>query len=137
MCEKRNDSWQESMIDIRIERLNAENTRLINGSYTRYHVYFELSGTPPPLWREIFERELRNLDPGQEATVDGRFLVMLSPLDEIAATRLAVLKKAVAETNGAYRKHIQEGAEVREHRNRGSDEERKVVDDLADSLDFQ
>lgn len=89
------------------------------------------------MWREIFGREVRNLDPELEAAVDGRFLVMLSTLQDVAGKHLAALKKAVAETNGAYRQYVEEQTTAREDPKRGSNEERKAVDDLAESLDFQ
>jgi hypothetical protein len=68
-------------------------------------VYFELSGNPPPASREIFGWEWKVLNPSQEAGIDGKFLVMHCPLQEVATTHLPALKKALKATNVAYQQY--------------------------------
>jgi hypothetical protein len=131
----------ESSPDIRIVGLNRDKTRKTNGSDTVYQVYFELSATPPLAWRNIFEQEWKTLNTTQprlwqEASIDRAFLVMHCPLQEIAATHFPVLKKAVAATNKTYKQYVQEQATEHEHRVDVWKQERKAVDDLADSLHF-
>lgn len=80
MADTDEDPSTESTPEIRIARLNTDMTRRTLGSTTVYQVYFELSGTPPLAWRDIFGREWKGLNPTQEAGIDGRFLVMHCPL---------------------------------------------------------
>lgn len=127
--------------DIRIAGLNRDKTRKTNGSDTVYQVYFELSETPTQPWRNIFEGEWKILNPTrphlwQAASIDGRFLLMHCPLKEIAS-HLTVLKKAVATTNKSYKQYVQEQATEQGRREDVWNQERKAVDDIADSLDFE
>jgi hypothetical protein len=139
---KRNTSV-ESTGDIRIARINTDKTRKTNGSYTEYQVYFEMSGTPLQAWRDIFGREWKDLMStsgskagSQAADIDGRFLVVHCPLEEVAAIHLPVLKKAVAATNTAYKRYVQEHATEQKHRNDVWKQERKAVEDMAELLHF-
>jgi hypothetical protein len=122
---------------IRIAGINTDKTRRTLGSTTVYQVYFELSGIPPLAWRDIFGREWKDLNPTQEAGIDGRFLVMHCPLEEVAATHLPALKKAVDATNVAYKQYARE--QVAEDKRRADvwKEERKTVEDMAKSLRFE
>jgi hypothetical protein len=126
----------KSTPEIRIVGLNADKTRRTLGSYTVYQVYFELSGTPPLAWRDIFGREWKDLDPKQEAGIDGRFLVMHCPLQEIATVHLPALKKAVQATNVAYKQYAREQVTEEEHKADVWKQERRTVEDMAKSLQF-
>jgi hypothetical protein len=123
--------------EIRIVGLNTDKTRRTLGSYTVYQVYFELSGSPPLPWRDIFGREWKNLNPTQEAGIDGRFLIMHCPLQEIATTHLPALKKAVEATNIAYKQYAREQVAEEERKADVWKEERKTVEDLAKTLKFE
>ena len=123
--------------EIRIVGLNTDKTRRTLGSYTVYQVYFELSGNPPLAWREIFGREWKDLNPKQEAGIDGKFLVMHCPLQEVASTHLPALKTAVEATNVAYKQYAREQISKEEHQADVWKEERIAVEDLAKSLRFQ
>ena len=143
MAETNQDSSLESIAqqvelstDLRIVRLNSDKTRRISGSFTGYQVYFELSGTPPPAWRNIFGREWNDLNPLQEAGIDGRFLVMHCPLQKIAL-HLPIIKKAVAATNEAYEEYAREQATEQERQEDLWKDERKTVEDVARSLQFE
>ena len=98
-------------------------------------MYFELSGTPSPAWRDIFGGEWNDLSPLQEAGIDGRFLVMHCPLQKIEV-HLPVLKKAFAATNEAYIQYAREQATEQERREDVWKDERKTVKDMAKSLSF-
>jgi hypothetical protein len=100
-------------------------------------VYFELSGTPPLAWRDIFGREWKALNPTQEAGIDGRFLVMHCPLQEVATAHLPALKKAVEATNVAYKQYAREQVTEEERRADVWKEERKAVEEMAKSLRFE
>jgi hypothetical protein len=126
----------ESTLEIRIVRLNTDKTRRTLGSTTVYQVYFELSGNPPSGWREIFGQEWKNLNPKQEAGIDGKFLVMHCPLQEVPTIHLPALKKAVASTNVAYRQFAQEQVTEEERKADVWKQERKTVEDMARLLEF-
>ncbi len=136
MSEQGKDNPLASAVEIRIERLNADKTRKDIGSETVYHVYFELSDSPPPEWRRIFAQEWNKLNQTQEANIDEAFLVLHCPLQEIAAAQLPALKKAVASSNEAYQRYSQEEATTLEHREDAWKQERKDVDTMATSLRF-
>jgi hypothetical protein len=116
--------------------LKTDKTRRTPGSYTVYQVYFELSGNPPLAWGDMFGREWKNLNPTQAAGMDGNFLVMQCPLQEIPTTYLPVLKKAVEGTNVASMQYAREQATEEEHRADVWKEERKAVEDTAKTLRF-
>jgi hypothetical protein len=137
MSEDREEHPAESIPEIRIDRLNVDKTRKAIGSNTVYHVYFELSGHPPPEWITIFEREWKALNPTQEAGINGAFLVVHCQLHEVANTQLPALKKAVAATNEAYKLYAQKEAAALEHRMDVRNQERKDVDAVAKSLRFE
>ena len=126
----------ESTPEIRIVRLNTDKTRRTLGSTTVYQVYFELSGNPPSGWREIFGKEWKNLNPKQEAGIDGKFLVMHCPLQEIASTHLPALKKAVELTNTAHKQFAREQVTEEERKADVWKQERKSVEDMARLLEF-
>jgi hypothetical protein len=137
MADTDENSSTQSTSEIRIVGLNTDKTRRTLGSYTVYQVYFELSGPPPLAWRDIFGREWKDLNPKQEAGIDGRFLVMHCPLQEVATTHLPALKKAVEATNVAYKQYAREQVTEEERKADVWKEERKTVEDMAKSLQFE
>jgi len=137
MSEEPKVSSVESAVEIRILRLNTDKTRKDTGSDTVYHVYFELSGQPPPDWRNIFGQEWEKLNVKDKATIDGSFLVLHSSLPEVADTQLPALKKAVATTNDAYNQYAQKEATALEHREDIRRLERDDVEALGRSLRFE
>ncbi|MGA9118168.1 MAG: hypothetical protein WB699_02280 [Bacteroidota bacterium] len=137
MSENLKDSSTESLLEIRIERLNTDKTRKDIDSDTVYHVYFEISGYPPPEWRSIFGQQWKGLNLSQEASIDGISIVVHCQLHEIAATILPALKKVVAATNEAYKHYAQTEATALEHREDAWKEERKEVDAIAAQLRFE
>ena len=137
MSGNQNDAAGEAPAELRIERVNTDRTRKDSGSDTAYHVYFELSGHPPPEWRAIFERERQALNPTFEAEIDGGFLVLHCRLAEVATTALPVLKRVVATTNDAYRRYAQEEATALQDREDVWKQERKDVDAMSMSLHLE
>jgi hypothetical protein len=109
MLETITRSTAESEPDIRIMRLKGKITPQTHESAVIYTVYFELSVTPPLAWKNIFYGEWLRLNPlsssGRclDAKVEGGFLVICCPLQEIAGVHLPFLKKAVAATNNKCR----------------------------------
>jgi hypothetical protein len=136
MTEIDEDPTTKSTPEIRIVGLNTAKTRRALGSYTVYQVHFELSGNPLSSWRDIFGREWKDLNPTQEAGLDGRFLVMQCPLQEIAETHLPALKKAVEATNVAHKQFAREQAMEEKGQGEVWKQERKDVEAMARSLRF-
>jgi hypothetical protein len=137
MADNDEGSTSKSTPEIRIVGLNTDKTRRTLGSYTVYQVYFELSANPPLGWRDIFGREWKDLNPRQEAGIDGRFLVLHCPLQEIATTHLPALKKAVAATNVAYKQFARDQVTEEERKADVWKQERKTVEDMAKTLKFE
>ncbi len=121
--------------EIRIVRLDLDKTHRITGSFTGYQLYFELSETPSPAWRDIFGLEWNDLNPTQKACIDGRFLVMHCPLLKIVL-QLPVMKRAVTSSNEAYKRYAEERKAEQDHQGDAWKEERKTLEDIAGSLNF-
>ena len=137
MADTNEDPSTKSSPEIQIVGLNTDKTRRTLGSYIVYQVYFELSETPPWAWRDIFGREWKDLNPTQEAGIDGRFLVMHCPLQEIATKHLPALKKAVEATNSAYKQYAREQVTEEERKTDVWKEERETVEEMAKTLKFE
>jgi hypothetical protein len=125
--------------EIMIVGLHRDKTRRTTDS--NYRVYFELSDSPGQPWRSVFEQEWKTLNPHQptlweEVSIDGRFLVMHCPLQEVADTYFPLLKEAVAATNISYPKLVQKLAAEHERQVEVWKKERKSVDEVADALRF-
>jgi hypothetical protein len=142
MQEINQDSSGDSTADIRIVSLNRDKTRRISGSNTEYRVHFELSGTPPQAWRNIFEQKWKALtlpaDPENgmpETSMNGKFLLLHSPLQKTTAY-LSVLKQIITATNETFGQYLQEQETEQEHREDEWKKERRDVDTMAESLHF-
>lgn len=137
MPDTSNDILTESAPDIRIVRMNTDKTRKASGSDTMYEVYFELSASPVPAWRDIFGPKWKELNPTYEAGIDGNFLFVRCPLQEIAGTQLPLLERAVTATDEMYRVFAQEQVIAEGNRVDAWKQERKGVDEIAESLHFE
>jgi hypothetical protein len=136
------DTSTEPTSEIRITGLDRDKTRKTDTTDARYQVYFELSKTPQLAWKTIFEREWKALNLTQpriwfEADVDNKFIIMHCFLAEVASTYLPLLKKAVDATNSAYTNYLRDEATEHQRRIDAWTQERKAVDDMADSLQFK
>jgi len=136
------DTTQPSLISplaaIRIIGLNRDKTRKVEGTDALYQVYFELSGTPSQAWKNCFDQEWKAVNPAsgqQEVGIDREFLIVRCALREVTPF-LPMLNKAVAAANKAYDRYVQGQASEQVHREDVWKEERKAVDDMADSLHF-
>ena len=137
MSENKQDSSVEADLNIRIVRMNADKTRKDTGSETVYHVYFELSAYPPSEWRIFFLQEWTKLNVKEVAEIDQAFLVLHCQLNEIPASLLQALKKAVAATNAAYAQNVEKVAADHKRRQDVWKQERTDVDNMATSLRFE
>jgi hypothetical protein len=125
----------EPSTNIRILRLNVDKTHRVSGSFTEFQVYFELSSTPSAVWSGIFGREWYDLNPVQEASIDGSFLVIQCPLLKIVF-HLPVIKRAVAATNEAYDRYAREQKREQEGQGDGRKEDRRILEELKKFLNL-
>ena len=135
MSETNKNSSTKSIVEIRIGGLNTEKTRKAYGSDRIYQVYFDLSGTPSLAWRDIYKREGATINPTQDVNIERGFLVIQCPLQEVAV-HLPLLKKTVEAANKKYGQYVQEQVTEQEHRVDVWEQERKAVEDIAKSLNF-
>lgn len=130
----------KSTSDIQIVGINTDKTRKINGGSLGYQVYFRLSDAPTGVWRNIFEREWKNLNPTQpqlwQATIIDRGFLIIHCILQETGMHLPVLKKAVGLTNTAYEHYVQEQALEQERQLNLWKKERKAVNDMAELLQF-
>ncbi len=136
MAEGEKDVSAESTAAIQIVRLNNDKTRKDNESDAVYHVYFELSGYPPTAWRGLFDENWQARKGPRRATIDGIFLVVHCPLEEVATIQLPALKEVVSATNAAYQLYARKEAAALEHREDVWTQERKDVDAMEAGLGF-
>ncbi len=127
--------------DIQIVCLNTDKTRPAGRSKGAYDIYFDLSPTPPAVWRSIFNAEWKGMNPGApqmwgRVGVNNKFLVLQSTLSEIAGKYLPLLRKAVAAANVSFARYTQNAAAAQEDRENVWKEERARVDRVAGSLLF-
>jgi hypothetical protein len=132
----------EEVQKIRIVGANTDKTRRVAGSETLYHVCFVLSENPAVAWRSAFVEGWKSLgetDPELQrvATIDGGFLFVESPLQEVAGTILPALKQAVAAANSSYKDYVRREEREQARREDVWKDERKSVEDMARSLHFE
>lgn len=140
MTETSRNVSSEVAVNVRIVGLNTDKTRKMIGSDTLYQVYFELSDSPPVVWRYVFEQEWNALHAGQpvslqETNIDRAFLVLHCPLQDVPL-HLPVLKKAIATTNKTYAQDVQKHSTEQKNREDTWKDERKTVEDIVKSLHF-
>lgn len=103
-----------------------------------FNVYLELSSSPPSSWDQIFaqERSFPRHTMWRRAWLEGRYIVIHCPIDEVGKYHLTDLKQDVANANRKYRellaKHLQQ-VEREQERQRVEEQERNSQ---LDSLDF-
>jgi|WetSurMetagenome_2_1015567.scaffolds.fasta_scaffold1076667_1 hypothetical protein len=137
MSTSENGTLKGSSASVKIERMNIEKTRRHAGSETVYHVYFDLSGHPPPEWRTLFFEAWVATKLAHHVDIEPSFLVVRCQLEEVATVILPALKKAVTDTNAAYALFAQKEAAALEHREDLWREERERVKATAATLTFE
>jgi hypothetical protein len=137
MSASENDVQKGPSASVKIERMNIEKTRRQAGSETVYHVYFDLSGYPPPEWRTIFQERWVATKLPHPVDLEQSFVVAHCQLQEVAPVILPALTHVVTETNAAYAQFAQKQATDLEHREDLWREERQRVEATAASLSFE
>lgn len=132
----------EEASTIRIVGINTDKTRKVSGSESIYHVYLSLSENPPASWRSAFKAEWAALGATKPelrhaAEIDGAFLFVECSLGEVAEILLPALKQAVATTNTSHRNYVRQEEREQSRKERAWEDERKLVEEMARSLDFE
>lgn len=116
------------MTDIKIVGLNTDKTRRIAGR--QYHVYFELSKKPEIAWANIFDEKFK-----EKCFVSEKFILLSCMVEEIS-TWLSTLKSAIIDVNKLFDEYIAEKEKELRLINEANENERKIVEDIANSLNF-
>ena len=124
--------------DIRIIDLDTNRTYNPDPVKKLYNVYLKLSAPPPADWAQIFdsERQFPRHSMWRHAWVEGLYIVVHAPLEEIEKCHLPDLREDVQKTNSKYRAYLTQkaAAEVEEGAFRGR--EREEIDELRKKLGF-
>ena len=124
--------------DLQIVGVDKERTHNPDPRKAMYNVYLELSASPPSGWDQFFaqERSFPRHTMWRRAWLEGRYIVVHCPIDELEEQHLSDLKQDVANANRNYReayaKHLRQ-VEREQERERAEEEERNRQ---LDSLDF-
>lgn len=124
--------------DIRI--LGVDSNRLYRPDPQKalYHVYFELSTSPPQEWSQIFEAERRfpRHTMWRRAWIEGRYIIVHCVPDEVKKYHLNDIKQDVTNSNAKYREYLRRVAtEEARHAQREAEEQRHINNALG-GLDF-
>jgi hypothetical protein len=128
----------DEFTDLHIIGVDKEQTFNPDPRKAMFNVYLELSSMPPSGWDQLFaqERSFPRHTMWRRAWLEGRYIVIHCPINEVGKHHLADLKQDVASTNRKYRevlaKHLLQVAREQE-RQRIEEQERN---NQLDSLDF-
>ncbi len=123
--------------DIHILRMNTDKTRRWVGSNTEYQIFFEISGTPTPEWRAIFIDAWKKSGSVHHTDLDGPFLVLFSPIEEMTQEVLTLLENTFATTNEVYHRFASDEVKEAARREKAWSDERKTVEAVAAALHFR
>lgn len=126
--------------DIKIVDLDQDRTYNPDTSRLLYNVYFKLSTSPPPAWQEIFDAERRSQRHRhsmlRRAWIEGSYIVVHAPLEEIEEYHLPDLKEDVKNTNLKYREYLTQKAKLEAQQQVHQKQEQKKISSLRDNLRF-
>lgn len=124
--------------DIRI--IGVDNDKLYKPDPQKllYHVYFELSASPPAEWAQIFEAERRfpRHTMWRRAWMEGRHIVVHCVPDEVKKYHLNDIKLDVTNSNSKYREHLRRVAEAEARKALKEEKEQQDLDAALGGLDF-
>lgn len=124
--------------DIQIVGADESRTHNPNPQLGIYHVYLQLSATPPHQWVEFFEAErgFPRHSMWRRAWIEGNCIVIACGLDEIKRYHLADLREDVQKSNTLYRQFLVQQDLQRARQAQQETEERKRVKSALSDLDF-
>lgn len=121
---------------LRITGIDEARTQPVEFGSAMYEIYLKLSGHPSPDWRRAFDerRKFPRHSMWRNAWIDGDYIVVNCPLDELKAHHLDDLKEDVEVANqqaAAYKAQLATAAEEYEKQQAVERERvRKLKDDL-------
>jgi hypothetical protein len=97
--------------DIEIVALDENQTFNTDKSLDLYDVYFALSDTPAYKWRRLFlaacaGRKAAKKETWRNISIDGRYIIITAPLDEVQKVHHKNLIADVKQANTDYRKWL-------------------------------
>ncbi len=124
--------------DIEIVGIDQRRTHNPDKSRVLYKIYLQLSGTPSSEWVQIFdaERHFPRHSMWREAWVEGGYIVVHCPLDELEKYHRNDLLTDVANTNTKYRDYQQRLTQQRDQEAKAIAAERDAVANLAGRVKF-
>lgn len=108
------DAQSDGFTDIRIVGVDKKRTNNPDTRKAMFDVYLELSASPPHEWNQLFayERSFARHTMWRTAQLEGSYIVVHCPIDEVSKYHLPDLKQDVANVNQKYRealkKHFQQ-----------------------------
>lgn len=128
----------ETFEDIKIVRVDKDQTYQPDPGRSLYHVHFELSTAPPAEWVAIFDAERRfpRHSMWRNAWVEDRYVVVHCPLAEVKAHHAADIATDVASTNAKYREHLHQAATRVARESSRHLQEKAKIDSALDGLQF-
>lgn len=142
MPDTAHNTVNETSAHIHITGLNKDKTRAMGTSDSLYQVYFELSGNPSQVWKNIFEKEWKDItktlasEKRAKASIDRGFLVIHCQLKEVGTIYLPALKSAFTITNTNFQEYEQHQSLEHSKKENVWKIERKIVEDLEKTLIF-
>ena len=124
--------------DIRIIGVDKDRTYNPDPRKAMFDVYLELSTIPPTNWYQFFDRErsFARHNMWRNAYLDGRYIVVHCPLDEVGKYHLRDLKEDVANANQKYRQAIAAHQQQVERELERQRIEEQARNEVLDALDF-
>jgi len=124
--------------DIRI--VGLDNNRLYRPDPQKalYHVYLELSSSPPMEWSQIFDAERRfpRHTMWRRAWVEERYVVVHCVPNEVKQFHLNDIKQDVANSNAKYREFLRRVAQEEARQANREAQEQERLNEAFDGLDF-
>jgi hypothetical protein len=123
---------------IRITGLDIDQCHALAGAPNLLHLYLQLSDVPPSDWKAIFTRE-HSMPRGsvwREAWIEGHFILMTCPLEELERYHLEYLKEDVNNTNEKYKLLIAQQEELAARRLQAKEDEKRKLQEINNRLKF-
>jgi hypothetical protein len=127
-----------SFQDIRITGLDTTKSHDVPSQDGTHRLYLTLSGIPPAIWRDIFDRERHTPRSvmWRKTTIDGMCIVITCTPEELEKHHLKFLKEDVNTTNKKYTLSIAEKEEQSARFHQSEEERKKRLEEVRDRLKF-
>jgi hypothetical protein len=124
--------------DIRILGIDSNRLYRPDPQKALYHVYFELSSSPPMEWTQIFDAERRfpRHTIWRRAWVEDKYIVVHCAPAEVKQYHLNDIKQDVGNANSKYREFLRRLAVERAKEAQHEAREQEQLKDAFDGLDF-